>query len=79
MRFRDPRAFSWVLFKAGSQLKVLQYKSTEAQNLHLKGLDNKEHELFVLHVTTSIKWIFYVYVFRSIAHEGKIRQQTLPT
>lgn len=47
LRFRDHRAFSWVLFEAGSQLKVLQYESTEALNLHLKGLNNKEHELFV--------------------------------
>lgn len=35
-------------FEAGSQLRTLQYQSTKAIHLHLKGFDNKERGLFVL-------------------------------
>lgn len=35
-------------FEAGSQLRTLQYVSTKALHLHLKGFDNNERELFVL-------------------------------
>ena len=35
-------------FEAGSQLRTLQYQSTKATHLHLKGFDNKERGLFVL-------------------------------
>lgn len=76
LRFRDHHASNWVRFEAGSQLTALQYESTEALNLHLKGFTIKKAKCLCSFVTTSIKWIFLFMFFRSKAHAGKVRQQT---
>lgn len=79
--FRDHRAFSWVLFEAGSQLTVPQYESTEALNLHLKGFDNKERELFVLlcHEIDQLDFLFMFFAGKDtkVKFASKLGQRDL--